>query len=242
MGDPRKHRKKYSGPVHPWEQARIETEKKLLYDYGLRNKKEIWRVNSLLKKFKEHSKRIIRSQSKQIDIEREQLLHRLKRYGLLQKEQNLDDILGLSTEAIMNRRLDALLVKKGLARSPKQARQLIVHHHVTIGDKKITTPSFLVSLDEEKTIQFSQKSSLSNDNHPERIIEKQKIKKETIEQKDAKTITDPEEDAPSIDEVFDKEVIIDAQETITNSEKEVVTQDEKAELEKAAQKAEEETK
>ncbi|MDP7610203.1 MAG: 30S ribosomal protein S4, partial [Candidatus Woesearchaeota archaeon] len=44
MGDPKKQRKKYSKPSHPWQTERIEVEKVLMKEYGLKNKKEIWRV------------------------------------------------------------------------------------------------------------------------------------------------------------------------------------------------------
>ena len=40
MGDPRKLRKKYYPPSHPWQKIRIDEEKILMKDYGFKNKKE----------------------------------------------------------------------------------------------------------------------------------------------------------------------------------------------------------
>ncbi len=39
MGQPRKSRKKYNTPPHPWNAERIKNENKLMTKYGLKNKK-----------------------------------------------------------------------------------------------------------------------------------------------------------------------------------------------------------
>ena len=52
MGDPKKQRKKYTTPRHPWQRDRLDEERQLLKDYGLKNKKELWKFESLLRKFK----------------------------------------------------------------------------------------------------------------------------------------------------------------------------------------------
>ena len=41
MGQPRKSRKKYNTPPHPWNAERIKNENKLMTKYGLKNKKEM---------------------------------------------------------------------------------------------------------------------------------------------------------------------------------------------------------
>ena len=58
MGDPKKIRKKYSTPSHPWQKARIDEEKVVKRDFGLKNKKEIWIIASKLKTFKDTLKRL----------------------------------------------------------------------------------------------------------------------------------------------------------------------------------------
>ena len=46
MGSPKKQRKKYSKPSHPWQKARIEEEKALKKEYSFKNKKELIVFNS----------------------------------------------------------------------------------------------------------------------------------------------------------------------------------------------------
>jgi len=140
MGDPRKARKKYSTPRHPWEKLRIEHEAELTKTYALQTKKEIWKMNSTLKGFKDQAKKLASLTSKQAEKETKQLFDRLKRMGLL-KEVTMDAILNLKVEDIMERRLQTITVKKGLAKTIKQARQFITHRHIRIGEKVITSPS-----------------------------------------------------------------------------------------------------
>lgn len=171
MGDPKKRRKQYSTPAILWAKTKIEEEKVLMKDYGLKNKKELWRMGSKIKKFAEDAKKLIRLSGKQADIERNHLLTKLKVYGLLSENAQLDDILGLQIKDILERRLQTLVVRKGLARSMGQSRQFIVHRHVSIDGKKLTVPSFIVPLNLENSIAFSQFSELANPDHPERDIE-----------------------------------------------------------------------
>ncbi len=177
MGDPRKTRKKYTTPGHPWNKARIEEEKALVKDYGLRNKKEVWRMASFLKNAQMQAKRLIVTTTKQAEIEKQNLVNKLKRYGLVSESSSIEDILGLTLKDILDRRLQSILLKRGLARTVKQSRQFIVHGHVKVGDKLIDSPSFLVPVSDEETICFMDRSSLSNSEHPERSIPEKVEKK-----------------------------------------------------------------
>ncbi len=169
MGDPRRIRKKYQGPRHPWNKERIEEEKQLLREYGLSNKKELWKVQSKLTNFKDNIKRLIPLSSEQSVREREQIFSRLRRLGLLGASASADDVLGLSVRSLLDRRLQTVVFKKGLARSIKQARQFIVHGHIVVGDRKITSPGYLVPVAEESLIDFRPSSSLAQEDHPERF-------------------------------------------------------------------------
>lgn len=168
MGDPRKFRKKYDTPRHPWQKTRIEEEIVLKKEYGLKNKVQIWKMESKLKSFKDQAKNLITQASEQADKERKQLFAKLEKIGLLQANAKLDDILGLSIQDIMKRRLQTLVVKNGLARTMKQARQLIVHQHIKVGTKQITMPSYLVPVADEVKINYVERSSFSKPDHPER--------------------------------------------------------------------------
>ena len=154
MGDPKKHRKKFSKPGHPWQKERIEIEKELLKQYGLRRKYEIWKIDSLLKKFLNRAKTLIAQRNSQSEMEKKQLLERLCTMGLLKKDAKVEDILNLTLKDVMERRLQTLLCRKQMAKSMRQARQFITHEHVAVGTRKITAPSYLVSASEEPNIKL----------------------------------------------------------------------------------------
>ena len=189
MGAPRRQRKKFSKPAHPWQKERILAEKELLAEYGLNRKFEIWKMNSILKNFTRQAKNLVTTKNPQVEKERNQLLTKLFSLGLLGKDAHIEDILSLTLKDIMERRLQTLVFRKNLANSIKQARQFIVHEHISLGDKRITTPSYLVLSEEENSIQFSQGSVISNTGHPIRAAvkaeKKPKNAKETA--KDDKT-------------------------------------------------------
>jgi small subunit ribosomal protein S4 len=187
MGDPKKIRRKFEKPSHPWQKERIEEEKKLTKDYGLHNKKEIWRMETILRKFKDQVKSLASRTDEQSKLEEKQLVERLISLGLLKRGAPLDVVLGLTQKDIFDRRLQTILVKKGLARSMKQARQFITHGHIIVDKKKITFPSHIVGLKEEGLIEFLPASTLSREDHPERIIKethKEKGEKKKAEKKE----------------------------------------------------------
>jgi len=99
-------------------------------------------------------------------IREKQLLDRLHRLGILAEESALDDVLDLSLEDILERRLQTLVFHRGLAQSIHQSRQLITHGHIAIDGKRVSTPSYLVLKDEETKIAYAPKSPLTNPDHP----------------------------------------------------------------------------
>lgn len=178
MGDPKKLRKKYSPPRHPWVAANIELDKELIREYGLRNKKEIRKMDSILKKYKDLAKKLIAIKTIQGEKEKAQIMDKLQRIGLIQAGAELDNVLDLDIKDVLERRLQSLVFRQGLARSVKQARQFITHRQIMVNEKKITFPSFIVSKKEESQIKFDPQSSLSKEDHPERIDVNQDIKAE----------------------------------------------------------------
>jgi small subunit ribosomal protein S4 len=148
----KRQRKKYEKPVKPWDKQRIEKEKEILKKFGLKRKKEIWRAEALLRKYR----RLARELAAKKDKEKEKILiEKLVRLGLLQENASLDDVLSLTVENILERRLQTVLFRKNLANTAKQARQFIVHGKVKIGERKISYPSYLVPKEEENKIQVS---------------------------------------------------------------------------------------
>lgn len=172
MGDPRKPKKKYDKPLMPWEDIRLKEERILVDEYGLKNKKELWKFSTMLKKIKEQAKGLIVTQSEQAKKEEKQLIDKLVKLNLVKKDAKIDDILGLNLKKLLDRRLQTQVLKKNLARTIKQARQFIVHEHIKIGDHTVNVPSYLVIRDEENKICLNPLSTLSKDDHPERNIKK----------------------------------------------------------------------
>ena len=147
MGDPKKHHKKYSKPTTPYDKPRIEEEKELIEQYGLKNKSEIWKAVSFIRRIRTQAKKLILEPENQ-----EEFFARLVKLGLIKKEDNLDDVLDLTKEKLLDRRLQSFVFKKGLAKSQKQARQLIVHKKVKISERIVDSPSHIVKINEENQI------------------------------------------------------------------------------------------
>jgi len=183
MGNPKKQRKKYETPRFPWRTDVLETELKLLGQYGLRNKRELWRHKTVLSKFRGIARSILGMPEEGGEKLKKQLLNRLDRLGILPETVVLDAVLDLTIEDILERRLQSLVFQKGLAQSVYQARQLITHGHIAIGGRKVTSPSYLVLRDEETNIAYAPTSAIVNSDHPLRQtltnIPKTETKEET---------------------------------------------------------------
>jgi len=172
MGDPKFSRRKYDTPAHPWEGDRIKEENELLMKYGLKNKRELWRAKSYVRGLRAQSRELqarTRTGDPQARIETDQLLTKCAKLSLLPQEgATLNDVLSLNTEAILARRLQTIVYRKGLAYTPKQARQLIVHGHAAVGPRKVTIPGYIVKRGEEDQIQYHTTSPIANELHPMR--------------------------------------------------------------------------
>ncbi|MFA5303570.1 MAG: 30S ribosomal protein S4 [Candidatus Nanoarchaeia archaeon] len=166
MGDIKKLKKSYERPKKPWEKDRILQEKELKKKYGYFSKKEIWGFNALLRGFRQQARKIFASTSEQSKKEGENLLKKIYNMGLLEEKATFDDVLGLSIDDISKRRLVSFVVNKGIARTPKQARQFIVHKHILVNGKKVNAPNYLVLRKEENSIEFADNSVLKDPKHP----------------------------------------------------------------------------
>jgi len=151
-----KSKKKFSRPLRPWDKERIEREKETLKKFGLKKKKEIWRSENILRKYR----RMVRDLIAKPDKEKERILiDKLSKIGILQSNATMDDILTLNIENILERRLESVVYKKGIANTPKQARQFITHGKILINNRKIVYPSYLVPKEEEDKIEVVKKVS-----------------------------------------------------------------------------------
>ncbi|RLG45843.1 MAG: 30S ribosomal protein S4 [Thermoproteota archaeon] len=153
MGDPKQPRKKYRRPRKPWDKQYLEWSIKLVGEYGLRNKRELLRAHHEASRVRRLA-RILLSHTEGRDVKlEEQLLSRLKRLGIIPGDAVLDDVLDVTAENFLRRRLQTLVYLKEYARTPYQARQLVVHGHVRVNGRIVKIPSYLVSVEEENTIE-----------------------------------------------------------------------------------------
>ena len=166
MGDPKKQRKKFETPRFRWRKDILQEELKLIGQYGLRNKHELWRHKTMLSKTRGIARSLIgKTPEERVKMENE-LLTRLKKLGILSETAVLDNVLDLSIEDLLERRLQTIVFRKGLARTIFQSRQLITHGHVNIENRRVTVPSYTVSKEEEEQVMYSPQSDLVNEAHP----------------------------------------------------------------------------
>lgn len=152
MGDPRKARKQYSRPRSPWRADQLAQELYLLGTFGLRNKRELWKAETRLSSVRKQA-RILLAATQTVRLrEEKKLLDSLRRRGFIGDAATLDDILSLTVEDVLQRRLQSMVFKKGMALSPLHSRQLIVHGHVSVGGRVVTVPGYEVEGREENRI------------------------------------------------------------------------------------------
>ena len=161
MGHPRKSRKKYDTPPHPWNAERIKAENKLMVKYGLKNKKEIWKADTLVRKYSREARYLLGFSAYQVEDERRELIGHLSRQGILAENAQLEDILNITVENVLKRRLQTVVYQKGLSRTVKEARIFVVHGHIAMNGKKIDSPSYVVKRGEEDYIGFYPTSPVS---------------------------------------------------------------------------------
>ncbi|HID20166.1 MAG TPA: 30S ribosomal protein S4 [Methanophagales archaeon] len=178
MGHPKRRKKTYERPRRPWVMQRIKEEKELAEKYGLKNKREIWKAASFIKGYRREARNILaevagRKPAEHTMKKSEAILTSLKRKGILKEGvgevenevesvgSRLEDVLALSIENILERRLQTRVYKKGLSNSLKHARQLIVHGHIAVNNRRVTVPSYIVSVDEERGIDYYEHAPVS---------------------------------------------------------------------------------
>jgi len=162
-------------PRRPFEKERLDGELKLVGEYGLKNKREVWRTRLALSKIRTKARILLtlpETDEKRI-FEGEALIRRLHRYGILATEKDkLDHVLGLRIEDFMERRLQTKVFQQGLARSIHHARVLIKQRHIRVGNQMVDIPSFVVRTDSEKHIDFAIPSPFSGQSRPGRVRRK----------------------------------------------------------------------
>jgi len=176
VGDPKFSRKSYDTPSHPWQGERIKAEVVVVRQYGLKNKTELWKAQTILRNFRKQSRELqarLRGGEAQAKVESDALLAKCARIGVLPSDGTLNDILQLNEESILNRRLQTLVFEKGLSSTIGQARQMIVHGHIFINGHRVTVPGYIVTRLEESSVEYDPASPFTDEMHPMRMSAEQ---------------------------------------------------------------------
>ncbi len=138
-----------------WSKSRIEADSKLIKEFGLKNEKELWKIQTELSKLRGNV-RLLLSASESENVKRisNNILNKLVKYGIAAPGVTLEKTLDLDETAFLERRLQSLVFRKGLAKSMAQSRQLITHGFIAISGRKIDKPSYRVAVSEEDKLGY----------------------------------------------------------------------------------------
>lgn len=145
----RNFKRKYKSPRTSWDSEQIAQRGALEKEFGLRRRKEILIAQEVLRGFRGRARVLINAKDER---KRKELLDRLVKLGLLEKGKGLDDVLALTVNNILERRLQTIVWRKGLATTARGARQMIIHGHVTVNSRAVKSPSYMVPTDEEPAV------------------------------------------------------------------------------------------
>lgn len=173
----RLHTKTSNRPRKLYDRDRQDKEIKLAGEYGLKNKREIWRIQLVLAKIRKRARELLTlEESNPIRVfEGQALMNKLFKYGLLDKEteQGLDFALSLTIERFLERRLQTLVFKNKLAASIHEARTKIFGRQIIVSNRIVDVASYMVNVDNENKIELNPYSALGGDRKG-RIAKKRK--------------------------------------------------------------------
>jgi len=135
-----------------WTTDQLNAELYVMGSYGLRNKRELWKAQTEVARIRNQARALLALSTEARSEKEMRLLNFLNRLGLVKEGASLDDILNLKLEDLLERRLQTIVMKKVSTKSPYQARQIVSHGHVSIGNRKVNIPGYLVRTAEEGQI------------------------------------------------------------------------------------------
>jgi small subunit ribosomal protein S4 len=183
----KKKHKTYSRPKRPFDKVRLDEEREIVKEFGLKNKKEIWKADAKIKSMREKAKKLITAPRE----EQEALFERLNKVGM--NVTSISDILALDKKDYLNRRLQTVLVKKGLGRTPRHARQLITHKKVLVNGKILNIPSYVVPTE------FEDKITVKEIKEPEKKVAPKGVPSEEGKDKKVAEVKENGEGIPEVE-------------------------------------------
>jgi small subunit ribosomal protein S4 len=156
LGDPKNPRKIWRKPKRPLNYDLLNEELYVLGTFGLKNKRELWKAHTELSRVRKQARSLLALTQEVREKKEPTLMKSLTRVGFVRENSTLDDVLNLKVTDLLSRRLQTIVQKRCLIKSPYQARQAVVHGHVMIGDRIVTVPSYTVKVEEENQIHLAQ--------------------------------------------------------------------------------------
>lgn len=185
MGDNPRLRNKYSRPKRLWDKDRIAEESKIKRTFGLKNMRELWSVKTkMLDKYRRQARLLLSKEQEVKELKGKPIIRRLAKLGVMKPDSNLEDILTLSVQDFLERRLQTIVFRKGFAKTINQARQMIVHGHVVVGDRVVNRPSFIVDLDVANKVNYVE--PVKKKHHHEEVKEEQKEENKSEQKEEVK--------------------------------------------------------
>ena len=138
------------------DRTRLSEDNAMLEQYGLKNMKELWKIQTEVSRIRGNARKYLAGGANS-DVESKKLISRLSKLGIVKPETTIDDILDLKENVFLDRRLQSIVMKKGLARTAKQSRQLITHGFISVNGKKVDRPGFIVSSESEQSVSYYKK-------------------------------------------------------------------------------------
>ena len=158
MGDVKNFRRVWNKPKRPLNFDLKMEELKILGEFGLKTKRELWKARTELSRVRNQARSLLALRQEIREKEEPILIHSLSRIGLVEENATLDDVLNLEIQNLLSRRLQSIIMKKFYFKTPSQARQAISHGHIMIGDRIVNIPSYVVKTDEEDTVTLTPES------------------------------------------------------------------------------------
>jgi small subunit ribosomal protein S9e len=173
----RNHSKTSGRPRKAFEKERLDSEIKICGEYGLRCKREVWRVQLVLARLRKRARELLtlEENDQRRIFEGQALLRRMFKYGLLnpETENGLDYVLALTLHKLLERRLQTRVLKGRLAHSIHHARVLIYGKFITVANQLCDVASYMVTVENENKIDLQPGTSINGGKPGRRLRKKQ---------------------------------------------------------------------
>ena len=176
----KKLKKTYETPNEGWSEERIEREEELSEEYGLKNKKEIYKAQSQLRSFRREARKLVAEEDDSEAVQ--EIKKRAHDLGLVKANADLEDLFTLNVTDFLDRRLQTAVNRRGYADTANEARQMVVHGHVYVDGQRVNVPSYLLTKEEEKNVEI-------------RMPETEENEEEVEEENDTEQTEESEEDS-----------------------------------------------